>query len=127
MWNLIKKLVTPKSKATIEYSIDETGINQLSYGQQCSKKVYRWQDVEQVIIITTSDGPFLEDVFFIIKVMAPDAAEILCISHSEAVKIHLFDGFASLPGFNYEQVIMAMGSCTEASFLCFEKPVRAKV
>jgi len=82
-----------------------------------SKREYLWADVTYVGILTTSDGPWSEDVFFIIKT---DQGSV-CIDHSQAVEIKLFEQFAMLPGFSYEQVVLAMGCTDDASFKCWEK------
>ena len=84
---------------------------------------YLWSEVNHVSILTTSDGPFCEDVFFVIKT---DKGTI-CIDQSQATDIKLFEQFARLKGFSYEQTILAMGCTDDAVFPCWERDLAVTV
>ncbi len=102
----------PAVPRVLRYAVDALGIREVEGGRQ-----YLWLDVNHVSILTTSDGPFAEDLYFVIKT---DSATII-IDHTQASEIKLFDQFAQLPGFSYEQTILAMGSTNDAVFVCFER------
>ncbi len=77
--------------------------------------VYLFKDLKKATIITTDQGPFEEDVFWLllfkIPIMIPQAAGT----------DKLLEKLQKLPGFDNENVIKAM-TCTENdSFLVWEK------
>jgi hypothetical protein len=83
----------------------------------------RWDDVDEIRIITTDDGPYAEDVFFAIV----DANQKGClVPHDAAVRLKLLERLQSrFNGLNDEAVIKAMGSTSNANFLIWKKPQRA--
>lgn len=104
---------TPKS-SQVEYTVDAEGFTQIS-GDDAGQ-IFRWNDVQHVGIITTSDGPFFDDVFFIIQF----ANKNICLTSFQAEDMKLMDYFNILPGFRYESAIEAMGSVNNASFHCWD-------
>jgi hypothetical protein len=74
----------------------------------------RWEDVREVRIRTTSDGPFVDDVFFIVR----DAAGQVSIPQS-AMPPGLVERLQALPGFDNEAMIQAMTSMRDAEFVCY--------
>lgn len=76
-----------------------------------------WADLQNVTILTTDDGPFSEDVFWVLS-----GSETGCLVPSEAKGIkELLPRLQQLPGFNHEAVIRAMGSTTNEKFLCWQR------
>jgi hypothetical protein len=98
-----------------EYSVDEFGFTEVS--PKGEGKTISWSEVQHVGILTTSDGPWFEDVFFIIKTDRGD----ICLPNGKAMEIQLFEHFKALPGFEYEQVIKAMGCAVDNSFPCWDR------
>jgi len=83
----------------------------------------RWEDVEEIRIITTDGGPYTEDVFFILV----DAEQKGClIPHDSAVKYKLLERLHSrFDGLDDDAVIKAMGTTSNGNFLIWKKPQRA--
>lgn len=74
-----------------------------------------WDALREVSILTTSDGPLTEDVFFVLQ--GADAAPMV-IPQSLAFDHELLDALqARLSGFDNEAVVAAMGSTQDARFL----------
>jgi len=83
----------------------------------------RWEDVEEIRIITTDDGPYSEDVFFALV----DGENNGClVPHDEAVRLKLLEQLQSrFEGLDDAAVIKAMGSTSNNSFLIWKRPQRA--
>ena len=73
-----------------------------------------WTDLAEVRILTTSDGPAAEDVFF---VLAGADLKSGCVIAQGDLPDGLLDRLFSLPGFDHNKVSEAMGTATEAQFL----------
>jgi len=81
----------------------------------------RWLDLEKVSIVTTDEGPWGEDVYWVLEGRGGGCA----VPQGAAGCDLLFERLAQLPGFNSQAVIEAMGSTDNAKFLCWErKPTR---
>ncbi len=125
MWNFIKRLFeeftgdtngTPVRAQWTRYSVDDSGFTEvLPDGRQCGK-THLWSDVLHVGILTTDDGPWFDDVFFVIRTKTGD----LCIASEDAQAKNLLEQFGRLPGFQWEKVVEAMGSTNDASFACWD-------
>lgn len=76
-----------------------------------------WGDLKQVEIVTTDHGPFLPDVFWVLR-----GSEVVCVVPQGASgDKELMERLQQLPGFRYEAVIDAMSSTENRRFLCWEK------
>jgi hypothetical protein len=77
----------------------------------------KWSDLERVDVLTTSDGPFAPDVFWILN-----GAEGGCVIPQGATgEAELMDRLQKLPGYDNKAVIEAMGSTSDRIFVCWEK------
>ena len=96
--------------------VDDNGVRRdLGNGQV---EQVTWADLLEVFIVTTSDGPFAEDVFFILvgaggaglpsQQGAPECAQLL-------------ERLQRLPGFDNGAVIRAMKCTTNDKFLCWRR------
>ncbi|MCS7166545.1 MAG: hypothetical protein RMI91_13330 [Gemmatales bacterium] len=79
-----------------------------------------WDDLQRVEIVTTDQGPFLPDVFFVLygsatKCIVPQGIE---------GDTQLLERLQRLPGFRNEAVIEAMCCPTNRRFLCWERAPR---
>lgn len=99
-----------------QYLVDDSGLTEILPPGGAVAKTHLWSDVLHVGVITTEDGPFFDDVFFVIKTRTGD----LCITSEDAQKINLIHHFHRLPGFQWEKVIEAMGSVSDAIFPCWD-------
>ena len=79
----------------------------------------RWDELQQVQVLTTSDGPFAPDCFWLL--MGPETTGC-CIPQGANGDAALLDRLQQLPGFDNSVFIEAMGSTQEAIFTCWEKP-----
>ena len=79
-----------------------------------------WNDLSAVVIETTDEGPWMEDVYFLLFSDVLDS--IFGIPQCAEGSQDLLEKLMQLPGFNEEAVIKAMGSTSNQSFLCWEKP-----
>jgi len=74
-----------------------------------------WDALAEVSIITTSDGPFADDVFFALQ--NADGSGVL-VPQGLAVEHELLKELQTrLPDMDNEAIIRAMGSATEARFV----------
>ncbi len=78
-----------------------------------------WAGLRSVDILTTADGPFAPDVFFLLIGTVGGCAVPQGATGYEA----LLQRLQALPGFDNEAFIRAMGSTEEASFACWRAPV----
>lgn len=77
----------------------------------------RWEDLVIVEILTTDDGPFAPDAFWLLqgsngRISVPQGAD----GESDLV-----EKLQSLEGFNNEAFIDAMASTSNQSFVCWRK------
>jgi hypothetical protein len=79
----------------------------------------RWEDLEVVEILTTDDGPFAPDVFW----MLHGSNGGVSVPQGASGESELVEKLQSLEGFNNEAFIEAMASTTNQSFVCWKKPV----
>jgi len=84
-----------------------------------AREALRWDELEEVGIVTTSDGPFAEDVFWLL--LGPSRRSGCAIPASALGMDELLARLQGLPNFDNEAVIRAMGSTTDARFQCWTK------
>jgi hypothetical protein len=69
-----------------------------------------WRDLAEVRIVTSNDGPFAEDVFFVL--IARGNGFVVPHANVDGILPRL----QKLPGFDHRRMIEAMGSTEDASF-----------
>ena len=79
----------------------------------------RWDDLVEVGIITTDEGPWSDDVFWVL--MASDRKSGCAVPQGAEGADKLLEALQKLSGFDNEAVIKAMGSTTNARFVCWRK------
>ncbi len=79
-----------------------------------------WNDLCAIVIETTDEGPWMEDVYFML--FSDDLEKSFGIPQCAEGSQELLEKLMQLPNFNEEAVIKAMGSTVNQSFLCWEKP-----
>ncbi len=77
-----------------------------------------WDDVQEVAVLTTGDGPFAEDVFF---VLAGRGGTGCIVPQGAPESTQLLERLQRLPGFDNEAVIRAMSSTEDAIFVCWRR------
>jgi hypothetical protein len=78
-------------------------------------------DLSEVGILTTDEGPWQEDVYFLL--IGSDGKSGCVVPQSAEGCDKLLSYLQKLPGFNNEAVIKAMGSTTNAKFVCWKRQV----
>jgi len=78
-----------------------------------------WDELGEVRIVTTADGPVADDVFYVL--IARDESHGVAVPQSR-VSGPLLERLQALPGFDSEAMIAAMGSVDEAAFTCWRAP-----
>ncbi len=82
-----------------------------------------WKDLQKVTIVTTDQGPWLEDVFFIFE--SKDAGVVVAQEWEQ--KLGLLDLMKKkLDGIDYEQMIAAMGCTDNARFPIWDATTSGK-
>ena len=77
----------------------------------------RWNEITEIRIATTTNGPFTEDIFWML--FGPDRRTGVALPGSY-VDDDLLQRFQALPGFDNEQVIAAMGNTGKAQYVVWE-------
>ena len=111
-------LITPflRKRETETIEIGSDGITQVVDN---SRVTTRWSDVVEVAIVTTSDGPFAEDVFYVLSISEDDGC---VVTHEAAERIDLLPELhAQFSGLNDKKVIEAMGCTSDNKFVLWSK------
>jgi hypothetical protein len=77
----------------------------------------RWDELTEIRIATTTDGPFNEDLFWMLFGPEPGTGVALPGSYVDEA---LMKRFQALPGFDNEQVIAAMSCLGKAQFVVWD-------
>jgi len=85
------------------------------------EETIRWDDLHEVGILTTDEGPWQEDVFFLL--VASDGKSGCAAPQSSDGSKQLLERLQQLPGFDNDAVIKAMGSTSNAKFVCWKRQV----
>jgi hypothetical protein len=108
---------TPKAHFV---SFDETGVvRSLPNGK--TERV-AWSDLREVVIMTTDQGPYVDDVFWLL--VGSNGSGCLVPSETVGMK-ELLPRLQELPEFDNRALIEAMGSTTNARFLCWKQQISA--
>jgi hypothetical protein len=78
-------------------------------------EIIRWEDLQEVRIVTTDEGPFCDDVYW---VLTGDSSALVLPSESVGMD-NLLARLQVLAGFDNQAVIDAMGSVDNAQFVCW--------
>lgn len=80
----------------------------------------RWDELESVVIVTTDEGPMVEDVYWL---LAARGGKSGCAVPGSAEGMDaLLDRLQRLPGFDNEAVIRAMACTENTTFVCWRRP-----
>jgi hypothetical protein len=94
-------------------TIDERGVRRTLAGGKVEQVA--WEDLTAVLIMTTGDGPFSDDFFFVL--IGAHGTGCL-VPQGEASD--LLGRLQRLPGFDSAKVIEACGCTDAARFLCWK-------
>ena len=106
---------TDRPRDTVGY--DDVGVTRtLSDG---SVEHVRWDALSSVVVMTTDDGPFADDVFWLL-IGEGEGSGCAVPSQADGASA-LVHRLGELPGFDHRAMIEAMGCCTSATFLCWRR------
>ena len=77
-----------------------------------------WGELQKVEILTTSDGPFAPDVYWLLHGIGGGCAVPQGATGDKA----LLERLQALPGFDNRPLIEAMASTSDRRFLCWQRP-----
>jgi hypothetical protein len=107
--------LTPRRRENVQ--VDDTGVIVVTNN---GRDEVRWGDITRARIITTSAGPWGEDVFFVFE---GTGGKGCAVPHDAAVRTKLLQAMqARFDGIDDRKVIEAMGSTSRATFIIWEKP-----
>jgi hypothetical protein len=96
--------------------VDDTGV--LRVAGEVKEQIH-WKDIVEIRIVTTDEGPYQEDVFF---VLAGDEGKGCLVPHDAAVRTKLLQELQTrFVTLDDKMVIEAMGSTSNNSFLLWKK------
>jgi hypothetical protein len=98
-------------------TVDDWGVTRI-----CGKvrEAVAWHDVVWVAIETTDEGPGAEDFFYL---LAGADGKGVVVPNFLAIELNLVDAmYERLPGLDYKQAAIAIGSTTNAIFKIWERP-----
>jgi hypothetical protein len=97
--------------------VDESGVLRV---EGSVREQIHWNDITEIRIITTNEGPYREDVFV---VLAGASGSGCAIPHDAAVRTKLLEELQTrFPSLDNEMVIKAMGSTSNNNFLVWKRP-----
>jgi hypothetical protein len=80
-----------------------------------------WDDLDEVRILTTDEGPWREDVLFLL--IACNGERGCTVPQSCDGSKQLLERLQQLPDFDNDAVIKAMSSTSNVEFVCWKRPV----
>jgi hypothetical protein len=113
MFEWLKRFFQSGSFAPPAFFVDDWGV------RRGDDEKVAWDDLVGVDIVTTDEGPYAEDVFFVLH--GKDGKG--CVVPQEvAAARSLLERLQRLPGFDNGRLIEAMGCAENARFVCWKKP-----
>jgi hypothetical protein len=113
MWSLTNWFRKRMARPTLRTEVDELGVRrELPDG---SLEEVSWAELESVEIVTTDEGPFAEDLFWLF--FGPNGGCMLPGSLGSQVLEHS----SCLPGWDSLAVVAAMGSTENARFAVWRR------
>jgi hypothetical protein len=107
----------PRRRENVQ--VDEQGVIVVT---EKGRDEVRWTDVKRALIITTSAGPWGEDVYFVLESTEGNGC---IVPHEAAARTKLLEEMqARLAGVDDRKVIEAMGSTSERTFVIWELPTK---
>jgi YD repeat-containing protein len=98
------------------YSLEVTDVGVTRTLEDGRVESVTWDALAKVTVATTSQGPFAEDVFFVLE-----TSDSGCLVPASDAPEGFVARLQELPGFDNEQLIEAMGSADDAQFVCWQR------
>lgn len=84
-----------------------------------AQEAVRWDELVEVGIVTTDDGPWSEDFLWVL--ISQNKKSGCAVGQETAGADKLLEALQKLPGFDNGAVIKAVGSTSKAKFVCWRK------
>ena len=111
----IKKSTPAPIEPHVHLVIDDVGVKCERAGGVVESVA--WNDLQKVAIVTTDDGPFADDVYFVLY-----GSHGGCVVPQDGPQSNaLLERLQDLPGFDNEAVIQAMSCASNNEFLCWAR------
>lgn len=105
----------PETRVLPPLSFDDSAVRCQWHGREMQEVA--WEELQEVSILTTDEGPFVEDVYFVLV-----GSEGSCVVPQEAEgSQELLKRLQELPGFDNEGFISATTSTDNARFVCWRR------
>lgn len=105
----------PESRIPSTLSFDDSAVRCQWPGREMQEVA--WDELQEVSILTTDEGPFVEDVYFVLA-----GSKGSCVIPQEAEGSQdLLKRLQELPGFDNGAFISAMASTDKARFVCWRR------
>jgi hypothetical protein len=109
----VQPRLMPESQCVVRFS--ESAVSYTEPGG--AVEAVSWDDLQRVEIVTTDQGPFLCDVYWMLH-----GSKTCCVVPQGATgEKELIIRLQQLPGFQHEAAIKAMASTENRRFLCWKK------
>jgi hypothetical protein len=106
-----------RRRARDTVSFDDTGVTRFTADGKV--EFIAWSELQEVGVVTTDEGPFVEDVYFML--IGPENTGCVVPQCSEGSQT-LVERLLQLPGFDEPLFIKAMGSTSNRKFVCWRRP-----
>jgi hypothetical protein len=117
LWGKIRGLFGSSSPSPGTIEVDEAGVKRWLSGGKC--EAVKWNALSRVEVMTTDDGPAVDDVFWVLQ--GSDGTG--CVIPSETSQADaILKRLQALPGFDNETFIEAMSSTKNQRFVVWSKP-----
>jgi hypothetical protein len=97
-------------------TIDDRGVRRILGSGKI--EAVEWKDLVEVQIVTTDEGPFVDDVFYLL-IGAHDTGCV--VPQEDPQSAALLERLQALPDFDNGKVIEAMTCVENARFVCWKK------
>lgn len=111
---MVLAMVKRPRPVPVTLAIDDAGIRR-KVGEELSE--VSWDELVRIQIVTTDQGPFVDDVFWLF--FAGDGR--VCMVPSSEISGGIFARLERFEDVDYEAAIRAMGSTDNASFLVWSR------
>jgi hypothetical protein len=125
--NLLRRIFGKRQRITATAAVPREAFSTVTFDNEGvtrtlpdgRSEVVTWMDLKTITIVTTDQGPFVDDVFW---VLAGSGNGSGCILPSEAQGMkELLPRLQALPGFDNKAAIAAMASAQNANFVCWNR------
>lgn len=107
----------PKLMPESDYVVDLTDTEVICRSPNGRTERLAWDDIQRVEILTTADGPFVPDVFWVLH-----GSKGGCVIPQGATgEQELMTRLGKLPDFRWEAANEAMSSAEDRRFLCWDR------